>query len=437
MEGIARIPSPGMTQLFDEYSTLLLVKTFTAAERYGEVMAMLAKYGPLIPWIAADFKGKGRRNVAKHTADIVNFTKIDKKKIEEEKQAALRRDYPMQPKLEEGVVVKKEEDGVEDLEEDDDPSRVIGHDPKVIKVIDEHALTVISSARAAASKRPEEFMRLRPGPNKRVSSIKQVAAAVFLPFDKSASTSALSGPIPCPMNGPNKSFFRQKSGQETFAPHSDETVKFRQQLLAGVEPFRVIAGVLNFDDEIYTPRLTKLLWTKKESDITEDELWAEGELDAQVRNDEEVELMRGEIDAIIERSYEDRKRNLKRKYSKRKVRNIEGEFIDIDEDKPKLGEDAPSGKKKRKSPSTKASRINHSALNAILASTGEFNGVAGVTDGLAEDQLFKQFASADLKPAAIEEESEEDSEEEGGGKDDANAFWRRKEVPEQDGWDEE
>ena len=406
MEGVARVVVPFLTQIFDEFSDFLLVRTFTVEERYHELYAMLAKYGPLIPWLKVELKGKGRgrKDLAKHVEDIVTFTKVDKKKLAQERKEALGKETSSISRKGKRKV-KLASDEEEEAQETDEDKNSEEEEGIKVKPIDEKALKIMSSARAACARRPEEFMRIRPGANKRVKTIKQVAAAVFLPFDSSASASSLHAPIPCPIDGHDNAILRHRSGQETFAPHSDETVKFRQQLLAGIDPHEVNTAVVQFDpDDIFTPRLTQLLWTKTESEITDKELFDEetNEYEANFRTDAEVEILRPEIEALIEKPHTEKKKAPRRKYVGRQARNIEGDFIDVYD----TGEDRPERKKAKKG------RINHKALKAILASTGEFDGVAGVTQGLGEEHLFGRYAVAEETGGVVEEDGDEDDEDE-------------------------
>lgn len=146
------------------------------------------------------------------------------------------------------------------------------------------------------SKRPEEYMRKqRPGPARRQKTIERAATSLLIPFaagessSASASTSAsasdsTSTPLVAPSLLP---LVLGRTRTSAYTAHSQETVDYRERLLAGHAVADIYNGVRAAPKGVES-RLDKLLWLKLVHMVEDDELFGPGEMEGFMRSEEEV-----------------------------------------------------------------------------------------------------------------------------------------------------
>lgn len=317
MEGIARRPAPIATEFLDEMAHRLNVATWTVAERYRELMKVLADFAPRIPWLGEAVKGKKKREMVSHTEDIVRFRKTldakEERAVGETKGKATLVLLDDEAEFTDEASENDEDDmGFDDEEgEADEPGGPAAFfpdpltRPKAAAKVAAQALAranVVKPSKLATAllsrkvpgvgKRPAEYMRQRPGPAKRVRTLEQAAADLLSPFAAPPSVSSSSSTLVHPTIASDPLTARRKRPPATtsLAAHDDETVRFRQLLLAGHDPASIFDGKVK---ELPAPstRLARLLWTKTVDEIDDDELFEPGELDGLVRTPEEVAIV--------------------------------------------------------------------------------------------------------------------------------------------------
>ncbi|GAA5927046.1 hypothetical protein JCM10213_005565 [Rhodosporidiobolus nylandii] len=207
---------------------------------------------------------------------------------------------------------------------DPDPPRLPSHDPVPSQPPPTQQAVPLARATKArvplkgGVKRPAEYIRGGDKPQKRMKRIEDVAGGLFSTLPSASGTPIGLSPPPgdsprlaasCspPAEDPPPAFrlsHRIHSGEgavKAFSrpAHDPENVQIRQLLLAGHNPQTIYAHLHNPNTlearAVVSPamrsatRLGKLLWDKPVDDISDAELFDDGELDSYVRSKPEVE----------------------------------------------------------------------------------------------------------------------------------------------------
>lgn len=472
MEGTARTVAPHAVEIMTEFGHLLgLSGTFTTAERYREFVKMLGDYAPKIPWLG--FKAGvqvQKKDLIRDTQDIVTFGRALALKEQMEKaepEADTGKGKGKSKVVRNSTLEERPDDnegspGAEDEDEDDEDEDSEDGADKADLLLDQtfnKPSNIPASARAARSPsmssspaaetdsphdgaarpvkpvhpdekvpragRPLEYMRLRPGADKRArtielaaASIEQAAAPLFSafgiptpPVPPQSSTQSLSNPVPS-MSSVIAPGYRHTRPQNArpFAAHETEAVRIRQQLLMGHDRADIFQRRVETVQSANSNRLTKLLWNREVDEIDDDELFGEGELEALVRTDEEVEILRRSA-KFLEMPYVEyvepkTVRNKKKRTRPVQVIDENGKVtleMEGEEDKRENG-DTDSGRPKKKSKFTAELADRMARLFAgQLDDDIDSNEVAREMD----PHLAQAFAGGDLELA--EEESGDES----------------------------
>lgn len=326
MEGVARRPVPMAGEVMDELANLLSVRSFTVAERYRELNHVLEDFAPRIPWIGPSAKGRKKKEMVAWTEDIVKFrkaldakknvagegekrklvllddsVKIDEEEDVEEFDIEEQQEVPIASGSGAGLPASDEDD--EDDEEDDDddegdPTTFFPDplaNPKAAAAAAARNSTSTAPSRlsikilnsVSEGKRPAEYMRQRPGPLKRVRTIEQAASSLLTPF---SSTPPPFNPLPSSAVSALPLPSSRLTGRDApFPAHSQESVRFRQLLLAGHDSASIYDGSVSLAGP--TGRLSRLLWERSANEITDDELFGVGELEGLLRTPREIEAV--------------------------------------------------------------------------------------------------------------------------------------------------
>ncbi|GAA5835341.1 hypothetical protein JCM9279_004511 [Rhodotorula babjevae] len=330
IEGVARRPAPVVQEFADDFSWLLGSSEYSILERYRDINRLLLDFAAKLPWADAlglarpptssSFKNGKRKkskrersrqavkvDVVAHTADIVAMRK------------SLMAAEPAAPLFLPGEEDAKRVVGPPDLgnhDDDDDPSYMHdplfdsdaaeryygshGHDeqgdegsvrrsspaygvldqPRSPPPVKPMAVFVLPSApepkaKPAKLKRPAQYSREREF--KPPAPIILSAAAGSTRASPSPATDSRTSPAPA------LALYAAAAGD----------AQVRQLLLAGLDLAQVArpsssSAPSGAAHAAPTSRLERLLWTKPAADITDDELFAEGELEAYLRPRDEA-----------------------------------------------------------------------------------------------------------------------------------------------------
>lgn len=298
MEGVARRPCPVVGDILGEMNAQFQVSPHTVGERIREIHLAIVDFAPNIPWIG-EVSGLSKKEMSKHIDDIVTFRVLGEKKVKKVQEALLLQEKKIlaEPMYTGDISMKDGNQVVSNIESEDDNEDGITSDEPSSKnstpiPFDESSNQTEPERRpkiGAAKKRPIEYMRSSAGKEKRVKTIETATATLAnFPFAlptslEPASTAAIIAP-------PSTNFRRA-----TFAAHSEEAINFTAQLLSGQSPFEVNEGkaeALEDQDARYSSRLYRLLWTKKCDEITDEELFGDGELNGFFRDEEEKNALK-------------------------------------------------------------------------------------------------------------------------------------------------
>ncbi|GAA5901380.1 hypothetical protein JCM8208_001783 [Rhodotorula glutinis] len=324
IEGVARRPAPVVQEFADEFAWMLGASAYSILERYRDINRLLLDFAAKLPWADAlglavpPDKVKRKRSrktrskktvkvdVVAHTADIVALRKTlmageqpaplflpgeeDAKRVgPPDLQYDEDYDEPsyMHDPLFDSAAADRYYDALEHDEQvdDEEPTRLTSPSiavalqasspPPVKPMLPQHAPVGSDSYRKAAkARRPQQYSRerdVKPQPS------------ILLSAGARSGRAALS-PSPDP----------------ALAVHAAAAndAQVRQLLLAGLDLAQVARGTSpsaassSVTTVAPTSRLDRLLWTKPAADITDDELFAEGELEAYLRpRDEALRLL--------------------------------------------------------------------------------------------------------------------------------------------------
>lgn len=340
MEGTARSPAPVAAEIMSELSRLLAVKSSTIAERYRELWRALADFAPTVPWIGEKGRGCNKRLLASYVDDIVKFRKSKMAKLQMAQRGSL---VMVEPQAEEESTEGGNPSRIEgetllsddEAEEEDDEVELEAYfpdplsDPKAAAILAglrDNAISAPSQPggrrlptvpnpaattsfsrvgpldaliqNAQSVKRPAEYMRNRPDQIKRVRTIERAATALLESFTSNPGSEVLVSKIAIDSDLlPPGQADPTRTAHNPFPAHSEAAVHYRQLLLAGHDPTAIFEGK-NFELEdpsrggAANRRLTALLWTRTVDEITDEELFAEGEMDALVRTPAEVAILK-------------------------------------------------------------------------------------------------------------------------------------------------
>ncbi|GAA5868326.1 hypothetical protein JCM1840_005638 [Sporobolomyces johnsonii] len=341
LEGVARKPAPLQQEFCDEMAWVMGSRAFTVQERYREFNKVLADYAPKLPWLgaAAAAKCTKKKDLVVHTSDIVQFRKAIDAKAKKQRVAA------EEASVAQGKGKGKAEDDDEALsgggasddpdiedDEDDDGQREDGPQetyfpdpllnpqaaaryhftpqPLASKSVPGRGVkkaTPIGAgdpgAPASKSKRPAEYMRADTA-SKRQKAIEGamdgLASSLAGPSSTASPasfTSAAPAPFVASASPPPIASTSTPASLSSTAPsalpaHDPRAIEIRQLLLAGHDPSEIgthLSRKIDTPPLGSTSRLKRLLWDKSASELDDDELFEEGELEGYIRNAAELE----------------------------------------------------------------------------------------------------------------------------------------------------
>ncbi|KAI5477827.1 hypothetical protein MNV49_005911 [Pseudohyphozyma bogoriensis] len=315
MEGSTKGTAPKQIEILSELaSTLGLTSTYVIAERYREFIRMLEDFAQEVPWVGQQGKELKKKDTLKFVEDVVTHRRmLMAKKMEEKASASKLRlldDEEMEKK--DGLGTSDDDDDEEEDEEGDINDAALDYFPDplsssstprrspstasgTLKPPPPKPQSTKDATTKVKVKRPLEYMRERPGPEKRARTIEQAAGSLL---------SVLGSHSPSPIDitlsrstTPELGDPRRKS--KTKSPplakrlaHDPSVVRYRQQLLAGSSSQDIFEGKAEDAGEVEPSRLALLLWEKDEDEISDSELFGEGELESFVRSPSEVEMLK-------------------------------------------------------------------------------------------------------------------------------------------------
>ena len=291
-------------------------------------------------------------------------------------------------------------------------------------------------------KRPAEYMRHRPGPVKRVRTIEQVAQSLLSPFGAGTTSTpspappspadypspVTAGVSPAPVSppphvasppavpltsiAPTVSLSHPEKAAP-FASHSSEAFEYRQLLLEGHDPSSIFEGSAAYAPAaaLRTGRLDRLLFIKPSEEISDSELFDEGELEGIIRSEEEVAQLRRtekwrsmpeDKPYVLARPREQQKRRTR-------IRPMEGptrEELEQQEKAKKLAGQREEEHKElfRSQRRSKVSQETKDRLARLFAAEGEDDG---------EGAELEEALNLGLGVEAAESEDEQSSDDEG------------------------
>ncbi|KPV75969.1 uncharacterized protein RHOBADRAFT_52977 [Rhodotorula graminis WP1] len=330
IEGVARQPAPIVQEFADEFAWMLGTSDYSVLERYRDINRLLQDFAAKLPWadalglaVPADplYGVKRKRSktarsrksvkldVVAHTADIVALRKT------------LMAAEPVAPLFLPGEEDAKRVDppDLEYDEYDDDLSYMhdplfdsaaadryygaIGYDEPGAEDPARLSSPGVSAARQTSSPPPvKPFVAAfspvaapdtnrraakasRPALYSRERDVKPLPSALMLAVAGSTRAGRSLSQTPRTSPDPNALAVHAAAANDA---------QVRQLLLAGLDLAQVVRGASPSASSSGTAagpssRLERLLWTKPVADITDDELFAEGELEAYVRPRDEVQ----------------------------------------------------------------------------------------------------------------------------------------------------
>ncbi|KAM0753704.1 hypothetical protein T439DRAFT_322592 [Meredithblackwellia eburnea MCA 4105] len=456
MEAVARTISPCGKELRSEFAFVVGHASETIFERYRELMRLLIDYAPNLPWLAPRAKAMRKNDIVANISDIVKF------RANLEKSKRLKREASMENSL--ALDWGREtEDGQSDAGSDEfsDPLERQSLAPKA-GPSSSQAVPLASNRRAEkAAKRPAEYMRNTTSATKRIRTLDRAASSLatsssasfltpsissspFLPaspmIKAESDTSSIYGDPQLVRSGSCPLLTPFTRVPVVAAPsHDPETLRLRRHLLAGTEVSEVYRA--KDDSKLQTlagpsNRLDRLLWVKREEEITDEELFGEGELEGFVRTPAEVQfLLRTDRFKLMPDSKpydeEGAKKRLEQKERKKAregsssaktVGKSRAESVDAT-DSTTTRESSPGSDAERRfysGPGTKATASSQATLALLLGDTEDDDDVYGFRHLVSATKRHRVFHNAedpeldkmDFDPFAFSKDGEEEGEEE-------------------------
>lgn len=302
MEGVARSLAPNAKDIQTEMAAAFGLTAYTISERYREINSLLADYAVKLPWLATRAKLMTKKDLVANTTVIVEF-----------REALAKRERAHPTPQERLLLGSSNDEGDEEDEDGNDnelsaaladpfpspPSPPAGKNAKKtlpLRSSSSGARRATTSSAPSPStstlspsgidptpksnkaKRPREYMRQRTDPAKVARTITHAASTLLSTVSSDHSAHL---PPAALLDSP-------------LAPHDQETVRVRRQLLAGVDVIKIQPQhhrddvLLDLDEP---KRLHRLLWTRTVDEIEDEELFGPGELEGFVRTDQEVAIL--------------------------------------------------------------------------------------------------------------------------------------------------